>query len=155
MGLACDSGSGDPTGQGIVAPRFTAPLLGGAQFDSADYAGRPLVVNFWATTCEPCIREMPLLEAAADRYEDDGLVVVGVNYLEGSDRIESFFAQLNFDVDYPTVLDLDGDIGRHYGVALLPTTFFIDGDGIVLYRRLGEVHDRHFDEGWARIGGEG
>lgn len=141
----------DTTGRGLVAPAFDGQLLSGGDLSLDSLRGRPVVVNFWTTTCAPCVREMPALAAAAAEHEADGLVVVGVNYGEQEDRIQAFVDGFEAAIEYPILLDLDGAVGRSYGVAALPMTYFVDGNGVVQYRRIGELEQRHLDEGLSRI----
>jgi thiol-disulfide isomerase/thioredoxin len=117
-------------------PVLSGQTLGGGMLDPSDYAGRVTVVNFWATTCAPCVREMPML---ADVHDDgsDGTFVVGVNYREGAAVAREFVADLA--VAYPSVRDRDGDIAYRFGVPFLPTTFVIDASGRMRYRVMGEL----------------
>jgi thiol-disulfide isomerase/thioredoxin len=109
-------------------------LLGGTLAES-DYAGRVTVVNFWATTCAPCVREMPLLSSLHDGAE--GAFVVGVNYREGAAIAREFVGDL--DVSYPSVRDADGTIAHRFGVPFLPTTFVVDGAGQMRFKVTGEI----------------
>lgn len=150
-GAMATGSSANETGRGETAPSLSGPTFTGEVLDLADYEGRPVILNFWTTTCEPCIREIGLLTKAAVEHEDDGIVIIGVNQGEQMDRVATFIEELDTPIPYPIVLDTSGDAGRTFGVAVLPTTFFIDRSGIVQYRRIGEVRDIHFDEGWSRI----
>lgn len=147
-GAASDA---DTTGRGVVAPMFDGQLLSGGELSLDSLRGRPIVVNFWTTTCVPCVREMPALAGAAREHEAEGLVVIGVNYGESQERVQSFVDEFEVAIEYPIVLDLDGSVGRSYGVAALPMTYFVDSDGVVQYRRIGELEERHLDEGLSRI----
>lgn len=146
---ADSSGNGDATGRGAEAPLFDGEVLSGGVVSLESLRGTPVVVNFWTTTCGPCVREMPALAATARDHE--GLTVIGVNYGEQQDRVQAFIDDFEIEIGYPIVLDKDGAIGRRYGVAVLPMTYFIDADGIVQYRRIGELEDRHIAEGLSRI----
>lgn len=141
----------DVPARGVSAPEFAGDLLSGGEFDSGSMLGRPLVVNFWATTCEPCIREMPELAGAAADHADQGLIVVGVNLGEPVEMIDRFLDGLEIDLDFPIMLDPLGEVARAYRVVLLPTTYFVDREGTIQYRRIGELGERHLVEGLARI----
>lgn len=142
-------GAREALGAGDTAPEFRGALLEGGDVDLRALAGRPFVLNFWLTTCEPCIREMPALASISD--DNDDLVVVGVNFGESPDQINTFLDTFEVDVDFPILLDLDGDVTFDYEVVALPTSYFIDRDGIIRYRRVGELFDEHIEVGLSRI----
>ncbi len=142
---------GSVPGRGDPAPGFQARLLTGAQVELEALRGRPMVLNFWATTCAPCIREMPALAAAARDHTAEGLVIVGLNYGEPERSVRKFVEAFTPELGFPIALDLMGEVGRAYGVAVLPTTYFVDRDGVVQYRRIGELKAQHLAEGLSRI----
>ena len=159
LAAACgdaDSGLGGPepdrvslaVGAGDPAPSFTGTLLSGEELSLGSLRGRPLVLNFWLTSCEPCVREMPTLAAATEA--DTDLVVVGVNFGETSEQIERFLAGFDGSVDFAILLD-SGEITGAYQVAALPTTYFIDSAGTIRYRRVGELREEHLAVGLERI----
>ena len=117
---------------GRPAPAIQLPTLAGGQASLSDYKGRPVVVNFWATWCEPCKQEMPALQAAADAHPD--MVVLGVDNVESAVKVKPFVDQLG--VRFPILLDEDGSVMERYQVTGLPTSFFIDRSGTLrsLYR---------------------
>lgn len=136
---ACSGGSA-PTVPAVEdisepMPALAGQVLTGGTLARNDYAGRVTVVNFWATTCAPCVREMPLLSSLHD--EQDGAFVVGVNYREGEAIAREFAREL--DVAYPSVRDADGSLAHRFGVPFLPTTFVIDGDGQMRFKVMGEI----------------
>lgn len=116
-------------------PALAGQVLTGGTLARNDYAGRVTVVNFWATTCAPCVREMPLLSSF--HGGPDGAFVVGVNYREGAAIAREFAREL--DVAYPSVRDADGSLAHRFGVPFLPTTFVVDGDGQMRFKVMGEV----------------
>jgi thiol-disulfide isomerase/thioredoxin len=138
-------------GRGIEAPDFAGELLTGEALGLDALVGEPLIVNFWATTCEPCIREMPALAGAAKDHAAEGLKVVGVNFGEPVELINGFLDDFEIDLGFPIMLDPIGEVSRSYKVIFLPTTYFIDRDGTIQYRRIGELGDRHLAEGLSRI----
>jgi thiol-disulfide isomerase/thioredoxin len=117
-------------------PALSGVTLSGDRLDATDYAGRVTVVNFWATTCAPCVREMPVLAAIHDDGPG-GTFVVGVNYREGAGVAGEFVEDLA--VHYPSVRDRDGSLAHRFGVPFLPTTFVIDASGRMRYRVTGEL----------------
>jgi cytochrome c biogenesis protein CcmG, thiol:disulfide interchange protein DsbE len=126
------------------APAFSTAALDGGTVSLADYSGKVVVLNFWATWCEPCKRELPALQQAHQTYGDQGLAIIGVNLTDdelaqGGDpaKLDAFLAQ--YGVTYPTALDLEGEITNAYRVFPLPTSFFIDPQGQIRYVHIGEL----------------
>lgn len=105
-------------------------------------AGKPMVLNFWFSTCEPCKREMPVLTAAFKKYGTK-VDFVGINPNDTSEVATAFLKK--YDIRYPTYLD-DGDQLAKAGVATLPSTFFLDGDGNIVARRAGEITEADLTE---------
>ena len=98
-------------------------------------AGKPMVVNFWFSTCEPCKREMPALSAASATYGSK-VDFIGINPNDTSEVATAFLKKYN--ITYPTYLD-DGTQLAEAGVATLPATFFLDGKGNIVAQRAGEL----------------
>ncbi|MFN2389197.1 MAG: TlpA disulfide reductase family protein [Actinomycetota bacterium] len=115
---------------GAPAPAFSLPLLDGGTLSSSDLRGHPVVVNFWASWCEPCKEEAELLERAWRDYRDDGVVFVGVNIQDARDEAEAFVDR--FDITYPIVRDETEALARKLAVYGIPETFFIDDEGLFL-----------------------
>ena len=125
----------------FTAPDFQLPLLDGATLVSpSDYTGRPLFLNFWATWCAPCVRELPALaDFAADHSENTaGPALLTINLGETAAQIEGFLREINIE-NLPVALDINQVVKRDYGVQNLPTTFVIDSAGIVRHMKLGEM----------------
>ena len=115
--------------EGAMAPNFLLEELKGGEVRLSDLRGQAVVINFWATWCAPCRKEMPQLVQAYEKYKSDGLVVLAVNLQEGK-SIASKFAD-DFGMDFPVVVDRDGEVGDLYRLLGLPTTYFVDREGIV------------------------
>ena len=123
------------------APDFELPTLDGRQLVSpADYAGRPLFLNFWATWCAPCVRELPALQefAATHASDDAGPALLAINLGESAETVSAFLREIGV-TDLLVALDISQVVKRDYGVQNLPTTFVIDGEGMVLAKQLGEM----------------
>ena len=127
------------------APAFDLPRVGaeGDRVRLADFAGRPVVVNFWASWCVPCRKEMPALQAAAERLEGR-VVFVGVNHQDGQSSAAEFEREVG--VTYPSGYDPDGAVAREFGVVGLPTTVLVDARGRIVARSLGELTEDELDE---------
>ena len=116
---------------------FNATLLDGSPVRLSDYRGQIVLLNFWATWCGPCRREMPTLQAAYERYRDRGFTVLAVNYAETPGQIQPFLDSLN--VHLPVVLDEDTRLQQQFGIVGYPTSIFIDADGRPYATHYGEI----------------
>ncbi len=142
-------GGGDRAGIGDPAPAIVGTTLDGQPFDLADYAGRPVVVNFWGPSCVPCREEFPLLAAKAAAHADDGLVIVGVLTDDPPEPARRFVA--DYGATWPTVEDPDKALKAAYKVVGRPQTYFIDRGGIVRSVQIGELREADFDRQFAAI----
>ena len=106
----------------------------------ADYAGRPLFLNFWATWCQPCVRELPAFEefVAEHSADPEGPALLAINLGEGAAEISGFLDSIGVR-NLPVALDINEVVKLDYGVQNLPTTFVIDGAGTVRHVKLGEM----------------
>lgn len=130
------------------APDFTLTTLGGEQFTLSEQGGTPVVLNFWATWCGPCQRELPALQAAAERYA--GRVhFVGVDQGESAETVQKYVDELGLTFTIP--IDKEQLMAQRYNVMGLPTTFFIDGEGVIRHLWMGEMTSITLEEGIARI----
>ena len=114
---------------GDQAHAFTLPDLNGNDVSLSEYAGQPVVINFWATWCAPCRIEMPELQNAYNTYKDQNLMILAVNAQEDEQHVREFFDDLG--LTFKPLLDSDGKVGRAYGAFGLPSTYFVDGSGEV------------------------
>jgi peroxiredoxin len=128
---------------GNVAPDFELERVDGGEAWLSDFRGHPVVLNFWATWCQPCRQEMPQLVTAFDKDKANGLEIIGLNLQEGKDLITPFAR--DFGIDYPILIDRDGDVGDEYELLGLPTTFFIDANGIIQSVYRGPLEDSSQD----------
>jgi len=119
------------------ATRSLATLDGGGKRSLASLRGRVVVLNFWASWCEPCQAEAPLLERAQRRLEGHRGTVLGVTYLDASPDSLSFARR--YHLTYPNLRDGDGDFARAYGTNQLPETFILDRRGSIVAISRGEI----------------
>ena len=143
-GDAGDSGSGAgmPDAQGAVllgkaAPAFTLLDLSGKKVSLADFKGKPVIVNFWATWCGPCKLEMPWFQEFYAKYQPQGLVILGLSQDDGTPKDEIAAAAKHIGVSYPILLPDDSVAKKYGGVDYLPETFYIDRKGKVLLTSAG------------------
>jgi peroxiredoxin len=133
-GLA--NGSPDKQVKGKEAPEFALESLQGNTIHLSDYRGKAVLLNFWATWCQPCKIEMPWFEELQKQYGPQGLQVVGIAMDDaGKDDIAKFAKQMG--VNYPIVLGKESVGDAYGGVQFLPSTFFIDRDGKIVDRIFG------------------
>ncbi|HEX6676480.1 MAG TPA: TlpA disulfide reductase family protein [Actinomycetes bacterium] len=127
------------------APEFRLTTLDGGTVDLAAYRGRPLLINFWASWCRPCVKEFPLLRAVRERHRADGLEVIGVLASSDSPAKARAFARRNGGT-WPVGIDRGGGPAGEttiaYGVAGLPETFFVRRDGSLAVLQLGELTEQ-------------
>ena len=114
---------------GFRAPDFTLTTLEGETVTLSDFKGQPVLINFWATWCPPCRAEMPAIQAAYERYAAQGLVVLGVDMAESPDVVAAFVQR--FGIRFPIPLDRDEQVATQYRVRAIPTSFFVDREGVV------------------------
>jgi peroxiredoxin len=124
---------------GHPAPLFTLPTLAGDELALADLHGQPVVLNFWASWCGPCRAEMPELQRLHDRLGEAGVVVLGVNQGESPETAAAFLQALG--LSFPVALDQRTGVSQQYLVNSLPTTFFIDRDGVIRSTFIGPMSD--------------
>jgi peroxiredoxin len=122
---------------GGKAPAFTLTGTDGRQVSLAGLAGRPAVINFWATYCPPCRAEMPLLQRHLG--SQSGVQLVLVNEGDSGRAARDFLDSLG--VHQPALLDSDLGVGHAYGAVALPMTVFVRADGTIAARHLGQLDD--------------
>lgn len=124
-------GGGDPTG-----PFELVPVASGTTISSEDLRGRPVVLNFWASWCSPCRREMPLFQEAWEKYRDAGVLVIGVDVKDAPQSAIEFLEEI--DVTYPVVKDEEEALLGALGITTgLPQTYFLEPDPDALDALLG------------------
>ena len=129
-----------PLPAGILAPDFTFAGLDGKPHQLQDYHGKRLVLNFWATWCPPCREETPLLEEAYEQFKGSGIIMIGIDENENAALVQQFVNQ--FNVSYPILIDPDLSIFHAYTVVGLPTTYFVNGQGIIQAWSIGPLTEQ-------------
>ena len=136
----------DAAAESAAAPDFTAYDADGNAVQLSDYFGKPLVLNFWASWCGPCKSEMPAFQQAYE--QEDGVQFLLVNMTGGRETqadAEALLAEEGYT--FPVLFDLDLDAAMTYGVAALPTTYFLDAEGNLVAWAQGAIDAETLQKG--------
>lgn len=119
--------------------------MNGAEVDLASFRGKPMLINFWATWCPPCLEEIPYFVELVDKYKGDGLVVLGISTDDTADQLKPFAADLK--MNYPVLVGLDQpDLERAFGAMwAIPVTVFVKKDGNVCKEHRGTQTKEFFE----------
>ncbi len=123
---------------GSLAPDFTLTGLDGEQHRLSEYRGKAVILNFWASWCLPCREEMPLFEQVYNRQQDE-LTILGVDVGEDRATVQAFIDELG--ITFPILLDQDQAVTQTYRVYGIPTSFFLDKNGVIRDMVIGRVPD--------------
>jgi peroxiredoxin len=114
---------------------LSLPDTAGKEQSFGQWKGKLLIVNFWATWCEPCVTEMPSLQVFWDRHAGEEIAIIGVNLGEGEARIRAFTERTG--TTFPILLDRDGVAKKNWNIRGVPATFVLDGAGRIRYSHVG------------------
>jgi peroxiredoxin len=134
---------------GQTAPDFTIRDVTGNTVRLSDLRGRGVLLNFWATWCPPCRAEIPYLIAAQEKYGAKGIVVIGIDFGESDDQVKRF-AQEN-GMNFRLAMDDTGEVYQTYNVRGIPTTYFIDRNGVIVAKQSGGINPALIDRVLAKI----
>ena len=126
---------------GHLAPDFNLPSVNGSHLRLHDYLGKVVLVNFWASWCGPCRREMPALARSYRALSGKGLAVLGIDKQEPASDVRPFIHDMG--TTYPVALDNDGTVAQRYRISPLPVTFVIDRKGVVRDINYGGVDEQY------------
>lgn len=137
LGLAATSCPAETPAPEIdkLAPDFELDTLDGQTLVLSQLKGKPVLVNFWATWCAPCRYEMPFLQQIHEENPGDELVMLVVNVGESSSDVSQFMQSQGFS--FTVLLDSQAAVAQQYNVIGIPTTFFIDSDGVIQEIKVG------------------
>ena len=119
-----------------AAPAFELADPSGKRYALKDYKGKVLVVNFWATWCPPCRKEMPSMQRLWRALQAQGVELIAIDFGESAEDVAAFAAETGIEI--PLLLDPTGDIVHKFKAVGLPTTFIIDRQGRLAYHAAGE-----------------
>jgi thiol-disulfide isomerase/thioredoxin len=126
----------------IPAPDFALEDMDAKKFSLKEYRGKVILINFWATWCPPCRREMPSMERLNQNFKGKDFVVLALNQMEDVDQVFAYTGALEVDPTFTILFDKDSAVSRAYAVQGLPTTYLIDKNGNIRFRAIG---GREFD----------
>lgn len=153
QGIKLGAAGGAAPKIGQPAPDFTLLNLEGKPVSLGDFRGSTILMNFWATWCPPCRKEFPELVRLYGANAGRGLVVLGVDLQESPDIVRRFAAE--FGATFPIAIDQKGDVGGQYRLLGLPTSLFIDEQGVLRAQHIGElteeILERKLDETGFRL----
>jgi thiol-disulfide isomerase/thioredoxin len=118
-------------------PDFSLPDMDAELHALQDYRGKVVLINFWATWCPPCRREMPALEQLYNKLGDEAFAVLAINQWEDADHVFAYMGDLNVIPSFPILFDPESKISEEFGVKGLPTSFLLDRQGRVVFRAVG------------------
>lgn len=128
---------------------FNLKQAGGDYVSSKDFSGKIVLINFWATWCVPCIKEIPHLEKAYQEHKDKDFVVLGINYQQSEERVLRFLRKK--PVSFPMLIDPKGEFSKLLGVRALPVSLLLE-DGVVINRLTGSLSEAHLEAWLSQIG---
>ncbi len=114
---------------GALAPPIEVSTLNGSHFSLSALRGNPVMINFWATWCGPCVAEMPMIESAYEAHRGERLSVIGVDANEPTADVLAWRSR--FGLTYDLAIDRDGTVFDQYRVRGLPSTYFVGRDGLI------------------------
>lgn len=116
---------------GFLAPDFTLVGTDGAAYTLSGLRGRPILINLWASWCAPCRAEMPAIQRLHEEFQAQGLLVLAVNMTSQDDETAARLFAEEYGLTFPILLDLDGEVGRLYQNRALPSSYFVDPNGVI------------------------
>jgi len=122
---------------GSPLPDFTLTDLQGQKHTLRSYHGKVVMLNFWATYCGPCIKEMPSMQRLNEKLADKPFTIIAVNMAEEKSDVEAFFTKYKIKVTFPILLDPEGEAVEKWMISAVPTTFIIDKEGKIRYAMFG------------------
>ncbi len=126
--------------EGSLANDFELESLDGENVRLSDLRGKVVVVNFWATWCIPCLEEMPMFQAYSEEYPQ--FAMLGIDQAESKSKAEPLISKMG--ITYPILFDTNAKVSDSFKVFMLPTTLFIDPEGMIRFRHYGVMSQDQF-----------
>ena len=124
---------------GAALPPFSLNDMQGHKHALTDYHGKVVLVNFWATYCGPCIKEMPSMQRLKDQLKDKPFAILAIDMAEEKSAVDAFIKQHNIRIDFPILLNPEGDVVEQWMISAVPTTFILDPKGTIRYALFGGI----------------
>jgi peroxiredoxin len=124
---------------GAPLPDFTLVDLQGKPHKLSSLKGQVVMVNFWATYCTPCIKEMPSMQRLSNKFRGKPFQILAIDMAEERAEIDAFMKRFKIDVNFPILLDTEGEVVEAWMVSAVPTTFIIDPHGTIRYALYGAI----------------
>ncbi len=132
------------------APDFTLSLFGGGEITLSELRGQVVVINFWASWCDPCRDEAPFLERAWRKRKDQGVMFIGIDYLDSEKEALAYLKE--FDITYPNGPDLASKIAQQYRIRGVPETFIVNPEGRIVFFKPGPMTEEELLAELAKLG---
>lgn len=142
-GDSAEAMSGPPR-PGLLAADFTLKSLEGTGVTLSDLRGQAVIISFWATWCGYCKAQIPTMVQAYDERRDEGLEILGVNLHEPEQQVDEFAETMG--MNFPILLDSEGSVAAQYYVRGIPTSVFIDQDGVITDVHVGMLSEDALDQ---------
>lgn len=121
--------------EAVYAPDFTLPTVNGESITLSSFRGKPVMLTFWTTHCPACLFQAPFVQALYDESSSEEVAVLTIAVGESATLVQAFIA--SHGLTYPVLLDTQGRVAQAYGIPGVPTTFFVDAEGIVKAYKIG------------------
>jgi thiol-disulfide isomerase/thioredoxin len=125
---------------GKTAPNFQLENLEAKTVSLDSLRGKPVLINFWATWCGPCLDEMPFLQEIYSEWSSKGLMFLSINSGETATKVRSYMQQFGFS--FPALVDSKNEVAATYRILYLPTTILVDKNGVILEIKVGAFPDK-------------
>jgi len=120
---------------GVIAPNFKLKTPEGKSLSLSSFRGKPVLINFWATWCGPCVEEMHILQQIYPEWSNKGLTILGINEGDPANKVTGFIQR--YGITFPIVIDGDQEIANLYSVRYMPTSVLLDKAGVILVVAFG------------------
>jgi thiol-disulfide isomerase/thioredoxin len=124
---------------GAILPDFTLSDLDGNKHTLSSYRGKVVMVNFWATYCSPCIKEMPSIQRLKEKMAGKPFAILSIDMAEERHDVQAFLTQHQIKIDFPVLLNPEGNVVEEWMITAVPTTFVIDPKGTIRYALFGGI----------------
>ncbi|WP_377863586.1 thiol-disulfide oxidoreductase ResA [Bacillus sp. R86525] len=133
--------------EGDKAPYFALKSIDNEKVEINNITKDGVIINFWATWCDYCQREMPAFENIYKQYKDKNIEIISINLQEPETDVKKYIKEK--ELSFPVVIDTEGEVSKKYQVTTVPTTYLLDSKGKVIKKNVGEMDEKML-EGWMK-----